>query len=232
MAVSKIYLSKRVSESGLKSLLKLGNQFELIAKIREVLADEGIDIDGKYIYLDADSNTYLDATVDNVIDFYVNGALDFTFSANAFTAKSGSVIATNTITETTALANITMSKPVIYQNGSAAINTSATATAAQVKTGRITSTSVAGVTITLPTGTLLGAALEATGGTVFDLIVDNTAGASTVTIADGVNNIASQWNVYQDVGGAPLDVVSGVTGIGIFRFIFSSATACTFVRIG
>jgi cytoskeletal protein CcmA (bactofilin family) len=39
----------------------------------------------------------------------------------------------------------------------AAINATATATAAEVATGYITSTSAAGTTITLPTGTLLGA---------------------------------------------------------------------------
>ena len=58
-----------------------------------------------------------------------------------------------------------------------------------------------------------------------------TAGANTVTLAPGVNCISSQWNVYQDVGGAPHDVVSGVTGIGVFRFIFSSATACVYTTI-
>ncbi|MGH7744759.1 MAG: hypothetical protein ACREQ5_08090, partial [Candidatus Dormibacteria bacterium] len=39
-----------------------------------------------------------------------------------------------------------------------AVNVTATASAAQVATGYITSTSAAAVTITLPTGTLLGAA--------------------------------------------------------------------------
>lgn len=114
---------------------------------------------------------------------------------------------------------------------SAAINATATATAAEVATGRITSTSGAAVTITLPTGTLLGAQLGASAGTMFDLIIDNTAGANTVTVAPGVNNIVSAWTVQEDAGLAPLDVVSGVTGVGVFRFVFSSATACVFSRV-
>ena len=63
----------------------------------------------------------------------------------------------------------------------AAINATATATAAEVKTGYITSTSAAATTITLPTGTLLGTALGATQGTIHHLYIDNTAGANTVT---------------------------------------------------
>src|ERR1700745_1177485 len=62
------------------------------------------------------------------------------------------------------------------------INSTATATAAQVATGYITSTSEAATTITLPTGTLLGAQLDASQGMSFDLYIDNTAGANTVTI--------------------------------------------------
>ena len=58
-----------------------------------------------------------------------------------------------------------------------AINATAVATAAQVATGYITSTSASPTSITLPTGTLLGGLIGATRGTSFDLYVDNTAGA-------------------------------------------------------
>lgn len=112
-----------------------------------------------------------------------------------------------------------------------AVNATATLTADQVASGYITSTSAAAVTMTLPTGTLLGAQLGATAGTVMDLFIDNTAGANTVTLAVGTNAIQSAWSVYQDVGGATLDVVSGVTGQACFRLMFSSPTAYTFCRI-
>ena len=114
----------------------------------------------------------------------------------------------------------------------AAINSTATATAAQVKSGYITSTSAAATTITLPTGTLLGTALGAVQGTIFDLTIDNTAGANTVTIAVAVNGIISAAATAGSAAGAGLlTVPSGVTGQGVFRLMFSSATAYTFSRI-
>src|ERR1035437_1694348 len=72
---------------------------------------------------------------------------------------------------------------VVEINTPVAINATATATAAQVASGYITSTSAAATTITLPTGTLLGTALGAAQGTIFELYIDNTAGANTVTMA-------------------------------------------------
>lgn len=115
--------------------------------------------------------------------------------------------------------------------GSAAINSTGTATAAQVATGYITSTSVGATTITLPTGTLLGTALGATAGTVFNLTVDNTAGASTVTIAVAVNGVLSDAAVTAGaIAFGDLTIASGVTGIGRFTLMFSSPTAYAFSR--
>lgn len=111
-----------------------------------------------------------------------------------------------------------------------AINSTATATAAQVSTGYITSTSAAPTTITLPTGTLLGAALGASQGTVFNLYVDNTAGASTVTMAVAVNGILSDAAATTAASFGQLTVASGVTGLGRFTCMFSSATAYVFTR--
>ena len=111
-----------------------------------------------------------------------------------------------------------------------AINATATATAAQVATGYITSTSVGTVSITLPTGTLLGAALGATQGTVFDLYIDNTAGASVVTIVVAVNGILSTAAADTPGSFGDLTVASGVTGVGRFTLMFSSATAYVFTR--
>lgn len=114
----------------------------------------------------------------------------------------------------------------------AAINSTATATAAQVATGYITSTSASGTTITLPTGTLLGAQLNAVAGDIFDLYIDNTAGASTVTIAVAANGILSAAAAAgSNAGAGLLTVPSGVTGQGCFRLMFSSPTAYTFSRI-
>ena len=112
----------------------------------------------------------------------------------------------------------------------AAINATATATAAEVATGYITSTSAAATTITLPTGTLLGTELGSVQGTTFDLYIDNTAGANTVTIAVATNGILSTGAADTAGSFGDLTIASGVTGQGRFTLMFSSATAYTFTR--
>ena len=110
------------------------------------------------------------------------------------------------------------------------INSTATATAAQVASGYIKSTSAAATTITLPTGTLLGAAIGAVQGTILDLYIDNTAGASTITIAVAVNGILSALATSAADSFNVLTVPAGVTGLAKFTLIFSSATAYAFSR--
>jgi hypothetical protein len=111
-----------------------------------------------------------------------------------------------------------------------AINATAVATAAEVATGYITSTSVSATAITLPTGTLLGAALSAAKGTIFDLYIDNTAGASTVTIVVAVNGILSSGAADTPGSFGDLTIASGATGLARFTIMFSSATAYVFTR--
>lgn len=137
------------------------------------------------------------------------------------------------------MARTTFNGPVTSQNGfidghqvstANAINATETATAAQVASGYITSTSVAATTITLPTGTALGSAIGATRGTVLDLFIDNTAGASTVTIAVNTNAILS--TAAADTAGSfgDLTVAAGATGLARYTIMFSSATAYVFTR--
>jgi hypothetical protein len=140
------------------------------------------------------------------------------------------------------MARTTFNGPVVSQNGfidghqvaaANAINATATATAAQVVAGYITSTSAASTVITLPTGTLLGAALSATQGTTLDLFIDNTAGASTVTVAVATNGVLSTGAVDAAAAAGTfgdLTIASGATGIGRFTIMFSSATAYVFTR--
>lgn len=110
------------------------------------------------------------------------------------------------------------------------VDSTATLTAAQVATGYITSTSAAAVTMTLPTGTLLGAALGAVQGTVHELYIDNTAGANTVTVAVAVNGIKSDAANTTAASFGQVTVANGVTGVGRFTLMFSSATAYVFTR--
>ena len=111
-----------------------------------------------------------------------------------------------------------------------AINVTGTATAAQIAGGYITSTSAAATTITMPTGTLLGAQLGAAKGTVIDLYVDNTGGASVVTMAVAVNGILS--TAAADTAGSfgDLTVAAGATGLARYTIMFSSPTAYVFTR--
>jgi len=137
------------------------------------------------------------------------------------------------------MAKTTFNGPVVSQNGfvdghqvaaANAINATATATAAQVVAGYITSTSAAATAITLPTGTLLGAALGATQGTALDLYIDNTAGASTVTMVVAVNGILSSGAADTPGSFGDLTIAAGVTGLARFTIMFSSATAYVFTR--
>jgi hypothetical protein len=150
-------------------------------------------------------------------------------STNGFIGAITGNVAATTVTAT----NVTATNLVFTDQNhptTAAINATATATAAQVLTGYITSTSAAATTITLPTGTLLGAAIGATRGTVLDLYVDNTAGANTVTIAVAVNGILSSGAADTPGSFGDLTVPSGVTGLARFTIMFSSATAYVFTR--
>ena len=114
----------------------------------------------------------------------------------------------------------------------AAINASATATAAQVATGFITVTSATAVTITLPTGTALGAALGATKGTVLDLYIDNTASTASGVVTVAVNTNAVLSTAAADTPGSfgDLTIAVGATGLARFTIMFSSATAYAFTR--
>ena len=135
------------------------------------------------------------------------------------------------------MARTTFSGPVVSQSGflsdhttSAAINATAAATAAEVATGYITSTSAAGTSITFPTGTLLGAELQATAGTVLELIIDNTAGANVVTMVVAANAILSDAATTTAGSFGDLTTAAGVTGMARYTLLFSSATAYTITR--
>lgn len=153
-----------------------------------------------------------------------------TISTNATT---GAVTVTSTLGVTTSVTNLTATNLVFTDQNhptTAAINATATASAADVATGYITSTSAAPTTITLPTGTALGTALGAARGTILDLFVDNTAGASTVTIAVATNGILSSAAADTPGSFGDLTIASGATGLARFTIMFSSATAYVFTR--
>lgn len=122
----------------------------------------------------------------------------------------------------------TFEEAIVESHTAYAANATATLEAAQLATGYITSTSAAAVSLTLPTATLLATELGATAGSSFEFIVDNTAGANTVTLLVGAGITAATPVI---TGGATL-TVSVANAIGIFRIVFSSATVAKLFRIG
>jgi len=64
-------------------------------------ASAKIDLNGTELILDADADTSITADTDDQIDIRIAGADDFTFTANLFTAVSGSIIAAQALTATT-----------------------------------------------------------------------------------------------------------------------------------
>ncbi len=144
--------------------------------------------------------------------------------------SNGNIVAPVTTTTLSTSSTTSLSNPKATHASKAAINATATATAAQVATGYITSTSAAATVITLPTGTDLGVALGASQGTVHELYIDNTAGANTVTVAVATNGILSTAATDSAGSFGDLTVASGVTGLARFTIMFSSATAYVFTR--
>ena len=75
------------------------------------LVDSGIgstaghDLDGNELILDADADTSITADTDDQIDIKIAGADDFQFTADTFTAQSGSTIAAQALTATTVTAS-------------------------------------------------------------------------------------------------------------------------------
>jgi len=159
-----------------------------------------------------------------------NGFQDITINAT-----TGAVTVDATFGATTSVTNLTTTNLVFTDQNhptTAAINATATATAAQVATGYITVTSATAVAITLPTGTDLGAAIGATKGTVLDLYIDNTASTSTgvVTVAVATNGILSSAAADTPGSFGDLTIPVGATGLSRFTIMFSSATAYVFTR--
>lgn len=109
-----------------------------------------------------------------------------------------------------------------------AVNVTAAVTAAELAGGRITSTSAAAVTATLPTATLLAPVLGATTGSRFQFIIDNSGGANTVTV--DLTGTGITTGTAPITGGDTL-TVSVANAVGLFELFFTSATAAIIRRI-
>tara|TARA_R100001244_G_scaffold38578_1_gene34895 strand:+ start:185 stop:670 length:486 start_codon:yes stop_codon:yes gene_type:complete len=131
------------------------------------------------------------------------------------------------------MARTTFSGPLASANGSihnGRVSIGATGTisaAALATTGYITCTSVAATTITLPIAVTAGAvqglvpALNASAGQKFTFIVDNTAGASAVTIAVGTGGTLSDAANTTAASFGDVTLASGVRGMAQFTLMFT-----------
>lgn len=195
-----------------------------------ILKDTTVDVNGTAdaIILDADGDTTISSPTDDQIDIEINGADDFTFTANTFTALSGSSIATNTIVETTANSGVTIDS-VLLKDGSI-YNTGGTMVVGFIPVGgpqelsgpgavnitryntRFTSTAT-GNALTLADATQVGQlkkiqyVAEAAGGDTGVLTPTTPSGFATITFNAIGDYILLTWS---PVGWAILEY-SGVT---------------------
>lgn len=161
-----------------------------------------VDLNGiaDALVLDADADTTISAPTDDQIDVEISGADDFTFTANTFTALSGSSIATNTIAETTAGNGVVIDGAKVRDGifiGAQAAPTAetgaATITIADILTGIVTVTHAtgSGVALTLDTGSAMDTGMPTGMGTdqYIDWTVINLSAAAadiaTVTASSG-----------------------------------------------
>lgn len=181
---------------------------------------EVVDLNGEAdsLVLDADADTTISAPTDDQIDIEIAGADDFRFTANTFTALSGSTIATNTIAETTAGSGVTIDGVLVKDTAVTARNPVVAVTAdgaITVPNGNttyyITKAGVAAMTLVDPTVTthdglrLTFIAATANAHTL-DLVTGINGGAADVgtfggAVADGVVIEAYQGVWYEVPGG-------------------------------
>lgn len=194
---------------------------------------------GKIVYIRNDGASPIDVfpfLADSINDLAINLAVRVApksttyFNAIDTTVwkSSNQVLSTDNITESTSGAGITLSKPIIRQPGTAkAVNVTGAITATELAGGLVTSTSAATVTATLPTAALFATQLGAVRGTQFEFIVDNSAGANTVTVAV---NTGITVGTTALTGGDSL-TISTAQVVGVFRLIFTSTTTAIIRRI-
>lgn len=149
-----------------------------------VNGQDGVDIDGEALYLDADKDTRIEAATDDVIDIYVNGAKDFTISANTLDVLSGSSLAL-------AGTNITATAAEINRNTDASTRlVAAGGTLAMTEASHegkiIALDTAAGSVVTLPAST--------GGGAVYRFLVTVTATSNSHVIK--VANASDEFRGY------------------------------------
>ena len=184
----------------------------------------GTDLDGNELILDADADTSITADTDDQIDIKIAGADDFQFTANTFTALSGSTIVAPTITASTAF--------VPDASDGAALGTSSLefsdlflADAAVINLGAdqdVTLTHVADTGILLNAASVIqfrdsGLTIGSNADGDLDIISDGTAADSiNIESAGGITldaGTAGTGIVYEDDGTAMMDITNSSSDV-------------------
>ena len=182
------------------------------------------DMEGRELVLDADGDTTLTADTDDQIDIKIAGADDFQFTANTFTALSGSTIVAPTITASTAF--------VPDASDGAALGTSSLefsdlflADAAVINLGAdqdVTITHVADTGILLNAASVIqfrdsGLTIGSNADGDLDIISDGTAADSiNIESAGGITldaGTAGTGIVYEDDGTAMMDITNSSSDV-------------------
>jgi hypothetical protein len=125
-----------------------------------------LDINGQKFILDADADTSITADTDDTIDIEIAGADDFQFTANTFTAKSGSTIAAQAVTATTG----------VFSSDVTGLTLNATGDTAASDNAAIGYTSAEGLILTGQ-------------GSTDDITIKNDADTTVVNVATGSSDI-------------------------------------------
>jgi hypothetical protein len=182
------------------------------------------DMEGRELVLDADGDTTITADTDDQIDIKIAGADDFQFTANTFTALSGSTIVAPTITASTAF--------VPDASDGAALGTSSLefsdlflADAAVINLGAdqdVTLTHVADTGILLNAASVIqfrdsGLTIGSNADGDLDIISDGTAADSiNIESAGGITldaGTAGTGIVYEDDGTAMMDITNSSSDV-------------------
>jgi len=130
-----------------------------------ILKDTTVDVNGTAdaIILDADGDTTISSPTDDQIDIEIAGSDDFTFTANTFTALSGSSIKTDTIDETTGAAGVTVDGVLLKDNAVTATGESSLTGGIQISTNVVEHTTEVTLTASEIVGTGAGSLAHANG---------------------------------------------------------------------
>lgn len=187
---------------------------------------EVVDLNGEAdsFILDADQDTTISSPTDDQIDIEIAGADDFRFTANTFTALSGSTIATNTIAETSAGSGVTIDG-VLVKDGGLVL-----ADAATVEVDTINeATAAAGVTVdgVLLKDGIVGAIQAITGDGAITIqnstVFASKAGAAALTLAAPTAGTHDGRTIRVVAISAQAHVITG--GVDGFNAKGSSGTA-------